>query len=645
MIPRQTRGHARRVPAGSRFCLLLPFALAIACAQTEPARVAKPANPAPSTSAVPRGAPPATVAATPEPSPLAPPPAPLQDDIAPESAAEAAAGVAATGNAEKKSEAAKPFAAPTSAPHRTKAPQVRAGSAGDGMALRAFGAGAGPISAHRSRPAPGVLAPSAPMLRADAEFNTEAYAPVANNPFLSVKEQPLSTFSSDVDTASYSNARRFLGEGTLPPRDSIRIEEWINYFSYDYAPPEGAAPVAVRTEVSDCPWKPGHRLVRIGVATRPIEQAAVPARNLVFLIDVSGSMQDPYKLPLLKTGLGMLARTLRPVDRVAIVVYAGASGLVLPSTPGDRQGAILGALDALQSGGSTNGADGIRLAYTVATEHFVKGGINRVILATDGDFNVGTTSLGELQTLIETERQTGVFLTVLGFGDGNLKDSTMELLADKGNGNYAYIDSAFEARKVLVREAGATLVTVAKDVKLQVEFNPARVAGYRLVGYENRLLAKEDFNDDKKDAGDLGAGHAVTALYEVVPAGAATPQGQAPAVSPLRYQTDGKFAEAAKLPELLTVNVRYKLPNQSESSKFSAAVADQPVPFAQASTDHRFAVAVAEFAQVLRGTPAVGKTTLDDAKRVAAGALGADPTNTRREMLALIERAQRLSRH
>jgi Ca-activated chloride channel family protein len=486
--------------------------------------------------------------------------------------------------------------------------------------------------------------PAAPVRR-DGEFNTEAYAASTDNPFLTVKEHPLSTFSSDVDTASYSNARRFLGEGTLPPRDSIRVEEWINYFSYDYAPPEGDQPVAIRTEVSDCPWKQGHRLVRIGLKTRPIEQAAVPARNLVFLVDVSGSMQQPDKLPLLKTGLGMLARTLRSQDRVAIVVYAGASGLALPSTAGNEQDEILGALDALRPGGSTNGAEGIRLAYRVAREHFIRGGINRVILATDGDFNVGTTSLGELQTLIEEKRKTGVFLTVLGFGSGNVKDSTMELLADKGNGNYAYVDSAFEARKVLVREAGATLVTVAKDVKLQVEFNPARVASYRLVGYENRLLAKEDFNDDKKDAGDMGAGHAVTALYEVVPKGAPAPAGLAPAVSPLRYQTDGTLAAAAELSELLTVSVRYKLPNQDTSSKLVESVRDRAVPFAQASIDHRFAAAVAQFAQVLRGSPAVGRSTLEGARSTAAGALGSDPTSTRREMLALIERAQRLSAH
>jgi Ca-activated chloride channel family protein len=592
---------------------------ALACARAEPQRTAKSVtNPAPEA---------ASTAAP----PVAPVPVEKSQPTAPVPEA--------------------PLSGPPPAATTTAAPQV-AGAAG-GLAGRAYKMKDAPRRAYAARDGrtahqgsqPGVLVPSGAGASAAGDFNTEAYAPVSDNPFLAAKEHPLSTFSSDVDTASYSNARRFLAEGRLPPRDSIRIEEWINYFAYDYAPPEGNAPVAIHTEVSDCPWRPGHRLVRIGLKTRPIEQAAVPPRNLVFLVDVSGSMLAPDKLPLLKTGLGMLARTLRPADRVAIVVYAGASGLVLPATSGDKQGEILGALDALQAGGSTNGADGIRLAYGVANQNFIRGGINRVILATDGDFNVGTTSLGELQTLIEEKKQTGVFLTVLGFGSGNVKDSTMELLADKGNGNYAYVDSALEARKVLVREAGATLVTVAKDVKLQVEFNPTRVESYRLVGYENRLLAKEDFNDDKKDAGDMGAGHAVTALYEVVPKGAPAPRGQAPAVSPLRYQNDPALAEAARLPELLTVSVRYKLPNQDQSSKLVESVKDQSGPFAQASTDHRFAVAVAQFAQVLRKTPAVGKTTLESSRSIAAGALGSDPSNTRRELIALIDSARRLSAH
>jgi Ca-activated chloride channel family protein len=484
----------------------------------------------------------------------------------------------------------------------------------------------------------GALLPAQP----EPEFNTEGYASVTENAFLAVKEHPLSTFSSDVDTASYSNARRFLREGRLPPKDAIRVEEWINYFAYAYAPPVGDAPVAIHTEVSDCPWKPEHRLVRIGIKARPIEQDRVPPRNLVFLVDVSGSMMQPNKLPLLKHGLAMLTRQLRPQDRVAIVSYAGSSGLVLPSTRGSDQHQILAALSSLEAGGSTNGGEGIQLAYRVAREHFEQGGINRVVLATDGDFNVGTTSDGELTRLIEEKRKTGVFLTVLGFGAGNVKDSTMELLANKGNGNYAYIDSAAEARKVLVREAGSTLVTVAKDVKLQVEFNPARVQSYRLIGYENRLLAAQDFNDDKKDAGDMGAGHSVTALYEVVPVGVPAPGTQAPAVGPLKYQTGAALSAASTGAELLTVAVRYKSPVGDQSSRIAEIVVDHPTPFAQASTDHRFAVAVAEFAQVLRGEKATAGLTLNDAKKTAAAVIGLE-TNVggdRRELLALIDRAQ-----
>jgi Ca-activated chloride channel family protein len=490
------------------------------------------------------------------------------------------------------------------------------------------------------------VAPPREALRSGpaAGFDSEAYAPIAENPFVAVKEHPLSTFSSDVDTASYSNARRFLNEGQLPPKDAIRVEEWLNYFSYSYAPPTGDAPIAIHTEVSDCPWQPAHRLVRIGIQSRPVEQAHVPPRNLVFLVDVSGSMLPPNKLPLLKHGLRLLTHTLRPEDEVAIVVYAGSSGLALPPTSGEHQDEILRALDALEAGGSTNGGEGIELAYRVAQEHFQKGGINRVVLATDGDFNVGTTSEGELTRLIEAKRKTGVFLTVLGFGEGNVKDSTMEMLADHGNGNYAYIDSANEARRVLVREAGATLVTVAKDVKLQAEFNPTRVADYRLIGYEDRVLADQDFNDDKKDAGDMGAGHAVTALYEIVPVGALAPVGQAPPVSPLKYQTSAALAPAASEPELLTVSVRYKEPTSDTSQKLVSVVPARAVPFASASADHRFAVAVAEFAQVLRGTKAVSRLGLEDVKRTAELALAADATGDRREFLSLVERAQSLQR-
>jgi Ca-activated chloride channel family protein len=519
------------------------------------------------------------------------------------------------------------------------------GSGGGGIGKssgQGFGSGHGRAggAARVKRSGPLAPAPAAQAWANSDGFDAEAYAPIVENPLLAAKEHPLSTFSADVDTASFSNARRFLRDGALPPKDSIRVEEWLNYFSYPYPAPTGDAPVAIHTEVSSSPWAPEHRLVRIGIKARPITQETTPPRNLVFLVDVSGSMQPANKLGLLKNGLGMLARTLRPQDSVAIVVYAGASGLALPATSGARQDRILDALQALEAGGSTNGGDGIRLAYAVAAEHFKKGGINRVILATDGDFNVGTTSEGELKRLIEDKRQSGVFLTVLGFGDGNVKDSTMEMLADKGNGNYAYIDSASEAHKVLVREAGATLVTVAKDVKLKVEFNPARVQSYRLVGYENRVLAKEDFNDDRKDAGDMGAGHTVTALYEVVPVGAKPAKGQAAGVDPLKYQASAALTEAAANGELLTVAVRYKAPASDTSAKMIHVVRDSVAPFASASADQRFATAVAHFALVLRGSKALEGQTLADSRKLASAALGDSGPDDRRELVAMIDRAR-----
>jgi len=538
-----------------------------------------------------------------------------------------------------------PLAPPATAPSPgiARAPSAAAGS-GYGMSGLGLSGSAGHgrvsrqmkgISAHSSAVADRVHGARPP-------FDTEAYAHVSENPFLSVKDQPLSTFSSDVDTASFSNARRFLDSERLPPKDSIRVEEWMNYFAYEYPAPTGEAPVAVATEVSSCPWAPDHRLVRVGVKTRPIAQQQTPARNLVFLIDVSGSMASPDKLPLLKGALGLLAKNLRAEDSIAMVVYAGASGLVLPPTSGARQDRILDALEALDAGGSTNGGDGIRLAYSVASQAMKRGGINRVVLATDGDFNVGTTSDGELTRLIEDKRKSGVFLTVLGFGQGNLKDSTMEMLADKGNGNYAYIDSLSEAKKVLVHEAGATLVTVAKDVKLQVEMNPARVASYRLIGYENRLLAKEDFNDDKKDAGDMGAGHAVTALYEVVPVGVKAPSSTKPAVDPLKYQAPGALSAASSDGELMTVAVRYKAPGSDTSKRIAHVVKDASVPFAQASTDHRFATAVAHFALVLRGARGFEAETLQTSRRLVESALDARAGEDRRALPKLIAQAERL---
>jgi Ca-activated chloride channel family protein len=469
-----------------------------------------------------------------------------------------------------------------------------------------------------------------------AEFNTEAYAHNPDNAVQHVADSPLSTFSIDVDTASYSNVRRFLRAGQRPPIDAVRIEELINYFRYEYPAPTGPAPFSVATEVASAPWNPQHRLVQIGLRAREIPQTEVPARNLVFLVDVSGSMQSEDKLPLLKRGLTMLIRQLRPQDRIAMAVYAGASGLALPSTSGKEQQRILAALEALEAGGSTNGADGIELAYRVATQQFIQGGVNRVILATDGDFNVGVTSQGELVRLIEEKRKSGVFLTVLGFGDGNLKDSTMEMLADKGNGHYAYIDSIAEAHKVLVRESGSTLVTVAKDVKLQVEWNPAQVASYRLLGYENRVLADRDFNDDKKDAGDIGAGHTVTALYEVeLAASALRDSGK---VDPLKYQAARALTGAADSGELLTIKLRYKRPDADTSALLSTAVRDFGKRIEDSSTDMRWAAAVAGFGMLLRHSDQRGTDSLQLVQTLAHSALGADPNGDRKEFLELVQR-------
>jgi len=472
------------------------------------------------------------------------------------------------------------------------------------------------------------------------EMNREAYAHIAEQSFSPAREEPLSTFSVDVDTASYANVRRFLRDGSLPPADAVRIEELVNYFDYDYPRPTGNAPFSIYTEVGDCPWNPAHRLVHIGVQGREIAREHVPARNLVFLLDVSGSMQDPDKLPLLKQGLTLLARDLRPEDHVSIVVYAGSSGLALPSTSGAHPDAIIDALARLEAGGSTNGAEGIELAYREAQQHFVKGGINRVILATDGDFNVGVTSEGELVRLIEKKRESGVFLTVLGFGSGNLQDSRMEQLADKGNGNYAYIDSIAEAHKVLVREAGSTLVTIAKDVKLQVEWNPAHVASYRLIGYENRALAARDFNDDKKDAGEIGAGHNVTALYEIVPAGSAEPG--APSVDPLRYQARPQPPEGAFDGELLTVKVRYKAPDADTSQLVTRSLSDSHRALASTSDSFRFSAAVAGFGMLLRDSKFKGGATLEALSELARGASQRDASGDRGELLDMMKAARRL---
>lgn len=467
--------------------------------------------------------------------------------------------------------------------------------------------------------------------------NTEAYARIDDNRFLNAVANPLSTFSIDVDAASYSNVRRFLGQGALPPADAVRLEEMVNYFSYTYPDRTGKHPFAVTSEVGPCPWAPGHRLVRIGLQAKRIATRDLPPSNLVFLIDVSGSMQSEDKLPLVKQAFRALVNELRSQDRVAIVVYAGNAGLVLPSTSGADKATILEAIDRLEAGGSTAGGAGIKLAYDVARENYLPEGNNRLILATDGDFNVGVSSDAEMTRLVEARREEGTFLTVLGFGTGNLKDTKMEQMADKGNGHYAYIDSFREARKVFVQEFGGTLFTVAKDVKIQVEFNPAKVQAYRLLGYENRLLSREDFADDKKDAGEIGAGHAVTALYEVVPVGA-TPLAQSD--DSLTYQHVAVRPSARRSPELLTVRLRYKDPAGARSRLLTTPVVDRG---STGSSDLRFASAVAAFAMLLRNSDHKGEANYALVMALARDALGDDPEGHRGEFLSMVERARSLS--
>jgi len=471
------------------------------------------------------------------------------------------------------------------------------------------------------------------------EMNTESYRRIDESAFVSPLDRPLSTVSIDVDTASYANVRRFLlDDHRLPPPDAVRIEEMLNYFRYSYDEPPDARPIAVSTEVAECPWAPGHLLVRIGLQARRVSLEALPPRNLVFLVDVSGSMDSPDKLPLVKAGLRLLASQLGPRDSVAIVVYAGASGLVLPPTSGERRGEIMAALDRLDAGGSTNGGEGIRLAYDVAQRSFVTGGINRVVLATDGDFNVGTTSEGDLARLIEEKRRSGVFLSVLGFGTGNLKDATMEMLADRGDGNFAYIDTLAEARKVLVTEAGGTLVTVARDVKMQVEWNPARVGRYRLIGYENRTLDEEAFEDDQVDAGEAGAGHSVTFLYEAVPAAGDTASSR---LRGLRYQTPRQLGPASRSDELLSVKLRYKPAEGGRSRSLDAPLRvkdarDEP------SADLRFSAAVAALGMLLRGSQWKGEADYGLVARLATEGQ-VDGDEARREFLDLVARARSLA--
>jgi len=475
-------------------------------------------------------------------------------------------------------------------------------------------------------------------VRERTRFNTEAYDRIYDNAWAEAARKPLSTFSIDVDTASYSNVRRFLNQGQQPPKDAVRVEELINYFSYAYPAPRDGEPFAVTMAIGECPWDSRHRLALIGLQARRLDAEKTPPRNLVFLIDTSGSMMDPNKLPLVKASLGMLVPNLTARDRVAIVAYAGAAGLVLPATSGADLETIVEAINRLDAGGSTNGAQGIVLAYQIAREQFIKGGVNRVVLSTDGDFNVGVANQGDLIRLIEEQRETGIALSVLGFGMGNLKDSTMEKLADKGNGNYAYIDSLQEAKKVLVEQAGSTLVTVAKDVKVQVEFNPRVVGSYRLIGYENRVLEDRDFNDDRKDAGDMGAGHSVTALFELTPPDEHVGSSN---VDRLKYQQAATRPSAsAALDEAMTVKLRYKQPDGHRSKLATVAVRDG----IETTPELGFASAVAEFGMLLRDSEHKGTSSFADVRARARRFKGEDRFGHRAEFIRLVDAAEGANR-
>lgn len=465
-------------------------------------------------------------------------------------------------------------------------------------------------------------------------FNTEEYSTIQEHGFKEVATSPLSTFSTDVDTASYTNIRRYLtgDNAALPPKDAVRVEEMLNYFSYDYAEPKDHTPFAINQYIGTTLWNPESKIIQIGLQTQKPDLSKLPPSNLVFLLDVSGSMFDPNKLPLLKKSLKLLVNELRAEDRVSIVVYAGSSGLILDRAKGSEKEKIVSALEALEAGGSTAGGEGIKLAYKVAQESFIPHGNNRVILATDGDFNVGQSSESELESLIESKRQSGVYLTVLGFGMGNYKDNKMETLADKGNGNYAYIDNLLEAKKVLVTQMGGTLFTVAKDVKIQVEFNPLRVQSYRLIGYENRDMANEDFNDDKKDAAEIGMGHSVTVLYEIIPASAA----QGKKVDPLKYQSS---EPTHYTDELATLKIRYKEPESDSSKLMTHIIKEQNSIQPQ---DNQFAQAIAGFGMLLRDSEYKEGLTYPDIIHAAKAAKGIDNEGYRAEAIKLMEQAELL---
>lgn len=485
-----------------------------------------------------------------------------------------------------------------------------------------------------------LYSPYPPPTYSEQEYNREGYDRIVENGFRKVADEPLSTFSIDVDGASYSNVRRFINSNSLPPDGAVRVEEMINYFQYGYAQPKNDDPFAIHTEMAECPWNESHRLVMIGLQGKKVSVSSLPSSNLTFLIDVSGSMQSPDKLPLVKSSLKLLTDQLREEDMVSIVVYAGSAGLVLTPTSGADKNRIIAAIEKLEAGGSTAGGQGIKLAYSTAKRNFVKGGNNRVILCTDGDFNVGASSDDELERMIEEERKSGVFLTVLGFGTGNYQDAKMQKLSNKGNGNHAYIDQLSEAKKVLCNEFGGTMFTIAKDVKLQIEFNPAYVQGYRLIGYENRLLNKEDFNNDKKDAGELGSGHTVTALYEVIPTGVQTELLNS--VDGLKYQQNKQTAKVFNN-EMMTIKFRYKKPDEDVSKLIVKTVNNKYVKWENTSGQFRFAAAVAEMGMLLSHSAYKGAGNYESVIQLAKSSLGNDPDGYRKEFIALAEKASTLS--
>ena len=495
----------------------------------------------------------------------------------------------------------------------------------------------GAVSSTRSSRMDKKASPAAYYDMSHQQYNTEGYSTIHENGFKDVKINPLSTFSIDVDAASYSNVRRFINYGQKPPVDAVRIEEMINYFTYDYPQPEGDTPFSINYELADCPWNKEHKLLHIGLQGKNIPTENLPPSNLVFLIDVSGSMSDVNKLPLLKSAFQLLVGQLRPEDRVAIVVYAGASGVVLPSTPGSQKQTIIESLQRLEAGGSTAGASGLQLAYQVAEQNFMENGNNRIILATDGDFNVGQSSNAEMERLIEQEREKGISISVLGFGMGNYKDDKMEIIADKGNGNYAYIDNIQEAKKVFVNEFGGTLFTIAKDVKIQIEFNPVLVKEYRLVGYENRLLNEEDFDNDKIDAGELGSGHTVTALYEIVLA-----DKNEANENRLKYQTTTVNDFAVNSNELVNIKLRYKKPDGYKSQLIEAVVTNNTLPWSETSDDFRFSAAVAEFGMYLRNSEFKGNTSIDSVLELAQNSRGNDAEGYRSEFVRLVKATEAL---